>query len=431
MNRTLALLILITAASLTACGSRSSPIRTALIDITGESRSVPVYHESDWFKMFPIAEHRQALSIGGLLNVADVGQEFNLPGNRDVTTATGIAVVQSYRLVGEADVPEDWNQVTAVRDALETAQARALDASILAAEIAALMREARDASGRARASLVQTLGQRRQELTEAEQALSEARDHLREAANTPGIVIARWSTTESAGFSIDAGSAARGGLDVSGNRSGFVVLGGLRVVSLVFGEDFWWLLNNLRDHEKKHIETIGITTNLLQARDVAYTSDASFGYGLRVAVDLESRASDRALAARVTGYWSFLGQYTNSGNLPRIQWKREPFCMVCGLDLPGLAESHEQALQQYFGVEHQPIDPASYSGWRTVAATVTYLRDVPLTFQWAKHANKYAEERTMWPASSCPFCSKHEGPAVVPAPGVASPDTDEESEEGH
>jgi len=393
---------------LVACSSVSSPLRTALVDITGESRTIEVYPPgvSPW----PIAVHKQALSIGGLLNIPDVGQEFEFPGSRDVTTAVGIAVAQSYRLVGEAEVPPEWDVVTRVRAALEETQALALDASLLTAEIAALKSRMRDEGGDFDQA---ELKARILERVAVERDLKVARAKLRDLANTPGVVIARWDAKGESGTRVQGSPAVALGLESTDDRSGFVILGGLRVVSLVFGEDFWWLINNLRPHEKKHVEQIGVTTQLIQARDVAYTSSLLVNRAVEIQAEIRRLGMGEIEAARLSSYWSFVGQYSNAGNLPRIKWVREPFCMVCSLDLPGLADPGHRALQKAFRVEEKNVDLASYQGWRTVSANVTYLRDVPLFFKWSEHAQEYAARREMKPSRSCPFCGEVEEPAVI------------------
>ncbi|MBI1850336.1 MAG: hypothetical protein HYR85_08340 [Planctomycetes bacterium] len=381
------------------------PIRTALVDVTGESRTIRVYPGG--LNLFPIAEHRQCVSIGGLLNIPDVGQLVNFAGESDVTTAVGIAEVQSYRLIGEAPAPEG-GQVTKVREALERVQALALDASILTGEVARLRK---DLASKENDSVRKELEERLTKRQTVEKNLYDAKNDLREWANVPGVVIARWDAAGEAGASLDAGATIGGA--ASERRSGFVILGGLRIVSIVFGEDFWWLLNNLRPHEKHYIDQLGITTNLVQAQEVAYTSDLNVQQSLAIDAYIKKLGGDALESAHLAAYWSFVGQYSNAGNLPRITWKREPFCAVCSVDLPGLANPDERALQKYFGVENKDIDPHTFQGWRTVSATVTYLTNVPLFFNWKDHAAKYAKEREMWSAPSCPFCGSKRKPAVI------------------
>lgn len=391
---------------LAGCSLQRGPIRTSLVDVTGESRSISVY--THWFSPFPVAVHRQATSIGGLLQMPDVGQQFQFSGGDDVTTAIGVAVVQSYRLIGESDTPgsacspkESWSRVQDVRDALERVQTYALDATILAAEVQML----REQSAKGDDDLLKSaLDKKSASLAAKERALESAKNDLRVAAKTPGIVIARWSASGSAGASGRFGSGVGAAASGSDARSGFVILGGLRVVTLVLGEDFWWLLNNLREHEKDHIESIGITTHLLQARDVAYLSDLSTTRSVTAAFDAVVRSGTGIDELKLAAYWSFVGQYSNSGNLGRITWKREPYCAVCSLDLPGLSTERDAMLQRYFGVHGEHADPASYQGWRSIAATVTHLRDVPFFICWKNHAAKYEAERTMHSSPSCPYC---------------------------
>lgn len=392
-----------------SCSSARPPLRTALVDLTGESRTVRVYPSS--LSPFPIALHKQAVSIGGLLNIPDVGQEFEFPGHNDVTTAVGIAVVQSYRLIGEADMDASGEMVPKVRRQLEEVQSLALEASLLTTQVA---QSRANLAQREDARLAAELARLETHRDKLESDLRIASDLLRDLASTPGIIVARWDSTERGGFSALLERLASFGGESEARRSGFVILGGLRVVSLALGEDFWWLLNNLRPHEKAHIEKIGITTQLIQARDVAYTSDVLVRQGAQLRAQLSRVRGARVDSARIESYWSFVGQYSNAGVLPRVVWKREPFCAVCTMDLPGLAKPEDRALQAHFEVEHKPLDPASYQGWRTVSATITYLRDIPWVFSWKKHSAQFTKSRTMRPAPSCPFC-KDRPVAVVRA----------------
>lgn len=404
------------AAMLAGCSSSiAHPIRTSLIDITGESRQIDV--PSGWSFLGPIAQHRQATSVAGLLHIPDAGQEFQFSGGDDVTTAVGVAVLQSYRLIGEADCIDGADKVRAARAALEGAQEAASVVSSTTLDIASARRELAAAGEPDRApwrARIDVLVARRDQ---EEGALAAAREALRAAANQTGIMIARWDARERGGTSIEL-AGGRIGVDAADARAGFVILAGLRVATVVFGEDFWWLLNNLRPHEKDYIDQIGIATHLLQARDVAYTSDLSVGVSAAIELQLRAGALDLEDRARLAAYWSFTGQYTNSGTLPRVTWKREPFCFACSLDLPELAEQCERTLPNSMQVAGDAYGPASFQGWRTVAATITYLRDVPLffgwkAFSWKEHAAKYAESRTMRGAPACPRCSGTDR-AVVP-----------------
>ncbi len=396
-------------------------MHTAIIDLTGESRVVR--SKGGPFDLVTIASHHQAVSIAGILQMPDIGQEFNFPAKHDITTAVGIAVAQSYRLIGEADVPDGWNRVTEVRAALEEVQAEALRASLLTMEIVRLRRTAEglrrsgDLEGAVRAE--NDAAEMATERSGIEEELRKAEKRLRDVANTPGIIVARWKAGRSGGGSLDLGAVASTGAFASENRSGFVILGGLRVVSVVFGEDFWWLLNNLRKHEKKYISEIGVVTHIIQAKDLAYTSDLSVARVAALRAELSPKGFESVERARIDAYWAFAGQFSNVGNMPRVVWKREPFCMVCSLDLPGLAEPRDRALQKVFHIHEKPVDPATYQGWRTVTAGMMHLGGV---VPWRTHAAKYAQTRTMWPSRACPFCGKNDQAVTI----EGWPDAEEE-----
>src|SRR5262245_44692785 len=84
----------------TACSSGRKPISVSLLDVTGESRVTKL--KSGIFTLF---EQHEAFSVNGLLHMPDVGQLYYFPGNGDPTSALGIAVAQSYKLIGESEVP--------------------------------------------------------------------------------------------------------------------------------------------------------------------------------------------------------------------------------------------------------------------------------------------------------------------------------------
>jgi hypothetical protein len=416
--------------------TEAPPVRTALFDLTGESRAVGV--RAHWL-LGDIAEHRQAISISGMLNVPDIGQEFNFDAKNDVSTVVGVSVVQSYRLIGEPVEDVDTSAAVAgAKMALERVQRLALKASILAADAGGIRAELREllspiAEENDRAALLhesrqdlieflkEELRAKQEERDSAEKLLDSAQEQLDNAANTPGVMVARWVTADTSGGEIEIPGVARGSRKSAEYRSGFVVLGSVRVVSAVFGEDFWWLLNNLRAHEKKHIDQIGISTHLVQARHVAYTSSLGVEQLRSLDVALAPLPPDSPDRARVSAYWSFLGQYSNRGNMPVIRWRREPFCCVCSIDLPGLAAPGDRALQEHFNLEGEDrLDSASFQGWRTVSATITYLKDLWIGFTWKGHAAKYAKEREMWSAPSCPFCKDAPNPAIVRNPECGS-----------
>lgn len=196
------LFILAAALSAGGCAQRGAPMHTAIIDLTGESRVVR--SKGGPFDLVTIASHHQTVSIAGILQMPDVGQGFNFPAKHDITTAVGIAVAQSYRLIGEADVPDGWNRVTEVRAALEDVQAEALRASLLTMEIVRLRRTAeglcrsRDLEGTVRAKNDAAIAATT-ERNGVEEELRKAEKRLREVANTPGIIVARWKADRSGG----------------------------------------------------------------------------------------------------------------------------------------------------------------------------------------------------------------------------------------
>lgn len=328
--------------------------------------------------------------------------------------------------------PDTSDAVMKTKEALERVQRLALKASILAVD-AGRVREAllrllapsadgardesvpRENSNALIEFLRDELQTKQGNRDDTEELLISAQEELDAIANTPGVMVARWMATDTAGGEIEIPGVARGLSKVVEHRSGFAVLGTVRVVSVVFGEDFWWMLNNLREHERKYINQVGISTHLVQARHVAYTSSLGVEQVRALEFALEGLPMDSPDRARVSAYWSFLGQYSNRGNMQAIRWRREPFCCVCSVDLPGLAKPEERALQRYFCLESETrLDPASFENWRTISATITYLKDLWPFFTWGKHAAKYSGERRMWSSPSCPFCKKSPSPAIVP-----------------
>jgi len=357
-----------------------------------------------------------------LLQIPDVGQVYHFPGTGSPTSAIGIAIAQSYRLVGVSEVPTAID-VTEVRDTLERVQLLTVTLSALNEQIGRLRSELERVAKTSTEGKTEKLGPQEyqttaskalvwnmtNELTRLDQDrrntflnLSNAQVALRTAANKPGIVIAEWKMKEDLKASTSAGSVGRVSLGVGDGKRGFVVLGGIRFVSLVYGEDFWWFLNNLRPHEKTYIREFGLATYLIQTHHVAYVTAIHSSREASVTASYLGRSSSKSDSFEVEAAYAQLAQSANSGNLGSITWRREPYCFVCGIDLPELTTNKsDRVVQQGFGVADAWSSGPSYQGWRTIAANITYPG---FAFKAARPWEKYKQENATRGAPLCPNC---------------------------
>jgi hypothetical protein len=409
------------AIALYGCGTTQQPISTSLLDITGESR-VTKLKSRDFPYYYTLFEQHEAFSVNGMLQMPDVGQEFYLPGKGDPTSAIGIAVAQSYKLIGESEIPSP-KEVEGVRTNLDEVQFWTLRLVALSADVNSLRAQVSTnqqttvSTNFVAANIMQDLNNLLTEQTTARSNLLNAQTNLRGAIK-PGIIIARWQAKDSNSASAKAGSV--GNLSYSGSRGkgGFVVLGGIRFVSVVYGEDFWWLLNNLRPHEKEYVRNFGVVTYLIQASNLAYGAEMDLNRVFKGAGSYSGAHASIPTSAEVEAAIEQLAHFGNAGDLGHITWKREPFCFVCGIDLPDLAvKDNDRVIQKLFNAEKawkSPINPftkipePSFQGWRTVVAKVTHVGWFPA--HWPLCGKKvweyYNEPRHMRGAPTCPVCGR-------------------------
>jgi hypothetical protein len=429
----IARLLILSAFALTGCTSTRRPISTSLLDITGESRVTKLKSRS--FPWFPLFEQHEAFSVNGLLHMPEVGQEFHFPGRGDPTSAIGIAVAQSYKLIGESEVPSS-NDVLAVRTNLDEVQfltlrlvAQNADINRLRVELRALSTNGQESASATSlaTNITMELTTLVNDQTATRSNLFQAQARLRQAASTPGIIVARWQATNTVSASAGVGSIGNASIGAGKTETGFVVLGGVRFVSIVYGEDFWWLLNNLRRHEQDYVREFGVTTYLIQARLVAYTSQLDLSR--LFAATAKASHTDFTVPTSVEAKVALeqLAQFGNSGNLGHIAWKREPYCFVCGIDLPQLATNkYDKVIQQVFNAEDRwpdKVPPSgaefepSFQGWRTVVAKVAHVGRATATrlppLVGKRIWEHYKDPRRMHGAPTCPICGGQTN-AVIP-----------------
>jgi hypothetical protein len=190
------------ALALTGC-TTSNPIGTSLLDITGESRVTKV--EPGLFGLFPLFEQHEAFSVNGLLPMPDVGLQFHFTGEGDPTSAIGIAVAQSYKIIGESE-GASRSDVTAIRTNLDRVQLLTLRLATEDQRINSLRTELRNLSTNDQrnvsiSNLVNSINRELHHLTLQQTTnrsqLRAAQEQLSESANKPGITIARWRARDS------------------------------------------------------------------------------------------------------------------------------------------------------------------------------------------------------------------------------------------
>ena len=425
---------------LSSC-TTSDPIGTSLLDITGESR-VTKLKATDFPWHYTLFEQHEAFAVNGLLQMPDVGQLFFFPGKGDPTSALGIAEGQSYKLIGQSEIPTPSN-VEAVRMNLDAYQSWVVRTAVLDADIKNLEARLLNLSTNTQANQVfnaltsnlkANLDDLLQEQKETRSNRTKAQIRLRHSLK-PGIIIARWRATDSGSASLSAAPTGNAAFNAKRAKTGFVILGGVRFVAIVYGEDFWSALNNLRPHEQSYVRQFGVTTYLIQASNLSYSAelDLTRVFQASGAVNVKDIARSLPRSVEVQAAIEQLANFGNQGTLGQITWRREPFCFVCGGDLPDLTTNPcERAIQRFLNAQHSWKSPVtanglpnpSYQNWRTVVAKVAHLGWFPARCRepaglfGKKVWEEYNEGRRIHGAPTCPVCS---GVTNAYIPGFAQP----------
>ena len=324
----------------TGCADKP-PISTTLTDLVAESNE---------YKVDPMIDFHENVSINGLLLQPQVGAHWYTarPGMFDQwrgrqrsspAFAIGISArleEPTFCLSGETPAV-DVTVVNDVKKNIEAIQARTVEATRitvdLAAARAALQKNEVDQRLAAdeRAAQKKELEARITELTTAKKDVdqklnAELEIYRTNVATHPGLIVARWTVKNTSGASaktsiFDVNSSS------SDTTSGYLVLGGVRVSSLYFGDDLRVYVKMVLKEEQSFFDRLGITTYLIQTKALAYTNalDLQKALSASFSAKISSLGSIKDLLTdmdkiTLAGYATTAMNLDNTGSLSGVHW---------------------------------------------------------------------------------------------------------------
>lgn len=319
---------------LQSCATKASrPISTSLQDLLVESKPVSG----------PVLKHHEVFSIAGLLPMPEVGVLYHYPTKQRFpnwhktvppSAAIGIARDQTYRLTGTAEYDEtyDFSNFIAL---VNTVQGKAAEAIKTQVEIAAALAELDATKDESKKTEIRNRIKALQTTAGSQEiALMTALAALDEATNKPGVIIAEWSTDLRSEGSLTASAVAEGSTRKKEKRRGYVILGGIRVSHLYFGDDLKDTVLNLQPEDARALEWAALTTYLLQAKYVYYSSALDFEQTARFYAELSKQqlTSTEAILEKIDKvklalYASAVAKMSNRGNLNNMEWEAKPVAL--------------------------------------------------------------------------------------------------------
>ncbi|MBK7900722.1 MAG: hypothetical protein KA603_01135 [Azonexus sp.] len=103
--------------------------------------------------------------------------------------------------------------------------------------------------------------------------LDKAREKYDSAVGSGNILVTRWEVSGATGGGATVGPIVSAGGSGSNTRTGFLVLAGMRSVSLHVGEDFFDMVRELDKDLIDFLARVGVTTYTLQARHTAHAQE--------------------------------------------------------------------------------------------------------------------------------------------------------------
>jgi hypothetical protein len=319
----------------------------------------------------PILTYHEVLSISGTLPMLGVGCFYHYPSEQNPIDALGISLGRSFNLTGESVAKPTTNDLIAVRNSLLESQQMMVEATSLALQRTILERQLASLSGRTNLAVLQPkLDRVESELKTAKANLLNALTQFRTNASKPGIVVANWSqdSAKKGGFSV--APILSGGGSKSGRRKGIVILGGIRVSQLFIGNDFKSIFLNLTTADSRFFGDLGITTYLLQAKNVMSVNEVDLERALNASVNLKAEYFTGAGGAAILKdiesiqieYESaFASQLNNLSSIGDMKWQKEEVSFE-------LKDSRQSLTN---------LEPKLQNGdWRTVHAVVTLGKKV-------------------------------------------------------
>lgn len=367
------------------CSSKP-PISTTLTDLIAESND---------YNVDPMVDFHENVSINGLLLQPQVGSHWytarpgffdRLWGKQRSSPAFAIGISArleepTFCLSGET--PEvAITEVNKVKKSIEAIQARTVEATRITVELAAAraalqantLDTLRDVVGREarKAELDAKVNSLTAEKAEVDKKLNTELETFRTTvASNPGLIVARWTVKNTSGA-----SAKTGIFDTSASSSdttsGYVILGGVRVSSLYFGDDLRTYVRTALKEDAVFFDKLGITTYMIQTKALAYTNaldlQRALAGSLTVKVSSLSHIKDLLTdmdKVTIAGYAATAMNLDNTGSLSGVQWYVRSRPMV---EYVGPVSFSEAGLK----------DPGPNMNWYQVKPRGTFqLRDVP------------------------------------------------------
>lgn len=304
---------------LAGCSSQSvrAPLHTSFEDLSSEVAT----RDGDRL------EFDSAVNINGLARILAIGDRVYYPG-QGLSDHYSIAFSPDCRTYRDRSTfalkgKDPQGSVKAVRDAYLAARtalvaAAGAEAKLLVGQLA-LTRAKGDSSGGALSSGLRLLGVatkadasdaektaalqesvQQQELSasKARSVAAEKREALSKSIDTPGLILARWSTSRASHGGAAVGAIFSGEGKRQQDVTGIVILGDIRVSTLRFGYDY--IAYILRTPVPEFELELGLTTLVVEAKYLAYEQDLDYSKALEIAVKL-TPADVAALGADAAG----------------------------------------------------------------------------------------------------------------------------------
>lgn len=362
-NRSVTALFAVAGVMLLSACSFDRPISRALTDMSFEARR---QHGA-------LFTHTEIVSLNGLMPMPEAGliyhytnKRFLLPPFEGTTTlppstAIGISRDHSFLLIGEtpqtanenAETQEEekYNQVFEIRDALLDIQQLTAKSIALKFSLQTVQREQKKAAALAKKKpkpddkkveqLSELATKLADQLAGTVTGLHEAQKTLRTATRSDGLLIARWKADATTSGKVKTGAFASGSASRQQQQEGFVILLGLRVSMLFFGDDFKQMVARLQDSDRGAFKFAALSTYQLATKQRVFVSDRSLIDQVRLQLEVSAAALGSPSLATLSidkieasAFYQNYVNLTNTGNTLSVKWEKAPYCFVAGSDLP-------------------------------------------------------------------------------------------------
>lgn len=175
-----------------------------------------------------------------------------------------------------------------------------------------------------------------------EAAAAQKRTELLTAANdftkkisTPNILVTRWTREDNGSAHASAATLGTAGASSQGSVEGVLILGDIKVSSFIFGRDFMEFLKFYEGQGRLsnaiRMGSMGIVTNTISAKHVAYVSERSDSLSIAAQVGVSAQELqqfiDPNLDVELSGIYSIAANAANTAWLtsPTIEERRFAF----------------------------------------------------------------------------------------------------------